>query len=319
MMEGQMPERVTVSAADLVRNFGVWQEKALNGPVFITHHRRERLVLQSIEQYSAKSAEEPAPGKSPAAQAPAETQEAAVELAALLENMSDAYMLLDPALTVLQVNARLEALWSVNREQLVGRNFHDLIPPHRANLMTQKLKRVLLTRQPETAEFVSLIFPGAHLLSRIYPHPRGVVILQSNQTELAALRLMVTEAESLKNAIARHPYVAHLKTDPKGRFTYSDETTQAWSGFDAETLSNTRISDICAPEDRRRVLEAIEDVVGAHVPSAVTARILGRDFSEHEVQLSLAPIIADQNASGVSIIATAAAPRSDGGALGEPT
>ncbi len=313
-----MSEKITVSSADLVRNFGYWQEKALSGPVFITHHRRDRLVLQSIEQYGEKSRERTASGSAPTAQPLSTIDETAVEFSALLENMSDAYMLLDPALTVLQVNARLEALWGVNREQLVGRNFHDLVPPHRVNLMTQKLKRVLMTRQPETAEFVSLVFSGAHLVSRIYPHPRGVVILQSNHTELAALRLMVTEADSLKNAIARHPYIAHLKTDPKGRFTYSDETTQAWSGFDAETLSNTRISDICAPEDRRRVMEAIEDVVGDHVPSAVTARILGRDFTEHDVQFSLAPIIADQNASGVCIIATAAEPvRSSGVALGD--
>lgn len=35
----------TVSAADVIRNFGLWQERALAGPITITHHGRARTVL----------------------------------------------------------------------------------------------------------------------------------------------------------------------------------------------------------------------------------------------------------------------------------
>jgi len=143
-----------------------------------------------------------------------------------------------------------------------------------------------------------------HLSTRIWPHARGVLLLIANISELTFLRQNTAEAESLKDAIDRHPQVAHVQIDAKGRFLYSDETIQAWTGFDAGTLANTRISDICAPEDRRRVLEAVEDVISAHVPSAITARFLGRNFSEHPVHLTLAPIMSDQNATSLTVIAT---------------
>jgi|GEM_PF-860564 len=315
-----MPDRIRVSAADLVRNFGFWQEKVIHGPVYVTHHRRDRLVLLSVEQYDAKvaaAASAASHGATPASNNVISNQDVASEMAALLDNISDAYLLLDPEEKILRVNARLEALWGVSRDQLLGRNLQDFIPAQKSTLLSQKLKRVLLTRQPDTAEFVSLGFPGVHLSSRIYPHPRGVLLLHTNVTELATLRLQIAEADSLKDAIDRHPQIAHAQIDAKGRFTYADETIQAWTGFAADTLTNTRISDICAPEDRRRVMEAVEDVISAHVPSALTARLLGRNFSENDVLLTFAPVMTDQNTTTLTLIAALVTPAPKAASLGD--
>lgn len=302
-----MTDETRVSAADLVRNFGFWQEKAISGPVFITHHRRDRLVLLSIDQYNSIGAASAEPtsgndGSRPQARGPADNT--ITELSAIIENMNDAYLLLDPDETILRINSRLEALWMVSRDQLIGRKVREFLPVHRSSLILQKIKRVLLTQQPETLEYKAAGIPGLTLSTRIWPHAHGVLLLTANMTELTQLRQQSAEAESLTGAIDRHPQVAHVQIDAKGRFLYSDETIQVWTGFDADTLANTRISDICAPDDRRRIMEAVEDVIGAHVPSALTARFLGRNFSEHAVHLTLAPIMSDQNATSLTIIAT---------------
>lgn len=304
-----MTDETRVSAADLVRNFGFWQEKAISGPVFITHHRRDRLVLLSIDQYNSIGADaDAAQGGSetgrPQARGPAD--DIATELSAIIENMNDAYLLLDPDETILRVNSRLEALWMVSRDQLIGRKIETFLPAHRSNLILQKIRRVLLTKEPDNIEYRSQSTPNVHLATRLWPHPRGVLLMTTNITELTLLRQQSAEAESLTGAIDRHPQVAHVQIDAKGRFLYSDETIQVWTGFDSGTLANTRISDICAPDDRRRIMDAVEDVIGAHVPSALTARFLGRNFSEHAVHLTLAPIMSGQNATALTVIATLA-------------
>jgi PAS domain S-box-containing protein len=300
-----MTTETRVSAADLVRNFGFWQEKAINGPVFITHHRRDRLVLLSIDQYNSVGATA-VPGsnnETARAQFSGPADDAVTELSAIIENINDAYLLLDPDETILRVNSRLEALWMVSRDQLVGRKVQDFLPAQRSSLILQKIRRVLLTREPETIEYRSQSPVSVYLSTRLWPHAHGVLLLTTNITELTHLRQNSAEAESLIGAIDRHPQVSHVQIDAKGRFTYSDETIQVWTGFDADTLANTRISDICAPDDRRRVMEAVEDVISAHVPSALTARFLGRNFSEHAVHLTLAPIMSDQNATALTVVA----------------
>ena len=47
-----MPRKLeTTSAADVQRNFSLWQDRALINPVQITRNGRARLVLMSVEEY----------------------------------------------------------------------------------------------------------------------------------------------------------------------------------------------------------------------------------------------------------------------------
>jgi prevent-host-death family protein len=42
---------IKISSAEFQRNFGVYQDKALAGPVAITRNGRERLVVVSADEY----------------------------------------------------------------------------------------------------------------------------------------------------------------------------------------------------------------------------------------------------------------------------
>lgn len=50
---------VTVTAADLAKQFGKFRDMALTAPVSITHHGRETLVLMSTEEYHRLKALDP--------------------------------------------------------------------------------------------------------------------------------------------------------------------------------------------------------------------------------------------------------------------
>src|SRR5262245_61656407 len=41
----------SVPAAELMRNFGRWQDRTAHGPVFVTNHGRPRVVLLAFEEY----------------------------------------------------------------------------------------------------------------------------------------------------------------------------------------------------------------------------------------------------------------------------
>lgn len=41
-----------ISAAELIRNFGLYGDAALNEPVIVTKHGRERLVLMNVNEFN---------------------------------------------------------------------------------------------------------------------------------------------------------------------------------------------------------------------------------------------------------------------------
>ena len=43
---------IAVPAAELTRNFGLWQDRAAQGPVFVTNHGRPRVALLSIDDFA---------------------------------------------------------------------------------------------------------------------------------------------------------------------------------------------------------------------------------------------------------------------------
>ncbi|MEQ1492333.1 MAG: hypothetical protein ABL932_17455, partial [Terricaulis sp.] len=50
-----MPNRVSVSSAEFIRNIGYWQNEALRQPISITHHGRERLILAAPDAFEASA------------------------------------------------------------------------------------------------------------------------------------------------------------------------------------------------------------------------------------------------------------------------
>ncbi len=101
------------TAGEVSRNFGQWQDVALKGPVIITHHGRPRVVLLSADHYASWN-DQPAAGGSQ------ETHVAETSREALLEQMAEGFIALDPTLHVTKVNAVFEALVGRSAGQLVG-------------------------------------------------------------------------------------------------------------------------------------------------------------------------------------------------------
>lgn len=51
----------SVAAAEVIRNFGFWQQQALQKPLVVTHHGRARVMLISTEHFEALTTGDAAP------------------------------------------------------------------------------------------------------------------------------------------------------------------------------------------------------------------------------------------------------------------
>jgi PAS domain S-box-containing protein len=294
-----MPEKQRVSAAELVRNFGFWQEKALHSPVYITHHKRDRLVLSSVERFQEISNVHSGPAFAAAGSIafqralPAQASQTTAELWALLDNVLDIYMVFDAEFRVLSANYAAEAFTGLDRTQLIGRHLNDTFPSRAAAVTSEHIARTIRTRQGAAFEMESSLFAGRHFMVRLFPHRHGVAMLCHNVTELHHLRKLVQEADSLRSALDRHPQIARAQTDARGRITYSDDTLRLWTGFSQQELETCGLSDIVVVADRRRINQTFEDVMMSHVPTVAPFRVMGKNFAEHDILVALAPIMSD--------------------------
>ena len=118
----------SVSAADISRNFGEWQSKAMLKPVVITHHGRARLVLQSIEAFErGQNAGEPGASHD-------EAQHVTARLRSLLGQIPEGFFAIDPDFRLTDVNRVGELYFGVAREDMIGRDLRDMVPETRRSV-----------------------------------------------------------------------------------------------------------------------------------------------------------------------------------------
>jgi len=284
-----MSERVSVSSADFVRNIGMWQERALHGPIAITYHGRERLVLLAAESFAACND----------AGAPSEMLD---QLAAVLNNMAEGFVAISGDYIVTAANHIAEAYFGRSRHSMEGAPFTSVFPMLEGSLLADQVRRVLRSREAATFEFESVVFPGRRLECRVFPLLHGVGILFVNVTEREALRAALAEGEAMRAAANQHPDIAVATCDVRGRLTHADARFCTWVGFEPNAILHCRFVDIVAPASRREVSDALERALEHKL--VVNARLLAKDLTERTLTLSLSPITSVAGAKGVCVLAT---------------
>ena len=286
-------EPSVVTAGEISRNFGQWQDRALGGPVIVTHHGRPRVVLVSADYYSAfnggaslHSSEDNAPSY--------ETSQHAI-----LDHVTEAFMALNAQLHITEVNHVLEALVGHSASQLVGRFWEDLFPPTARSLMGEQLKRAL--RTGETLEFEAPgDAPGVRRYAfRAFPYPGGVAVLIQNRTAEREMQAQLNEARALDAALSMLPQVMVLRLNVRGVLTTIDAGFAKMLGFSADELISCRLPDIARPRDRAELTAALEAILQGGQPSQIATTLLVKDGGELPVRIGLATVVRDLAPDGL--------------------
>lgn len=156
-----------VSASQLVRRFGHWQNVANERPVFVLHHGNPRWALMSMPLLSNLTDR-------------ADHDARASRLAALhdltLDHMRVMMIVVDRALIVTEINPAARAHLSLAVEDAVGRPLAGILPPARRALLTDAAARVRDSGTAERFDFESRLFARRRLHVRLAPFDGGAAL-----------------------------------------------------------------------------------------------------------------------------------------------
>ena len=286
-------ETSVVTAGEISRNFGQWQDRALGGPVIVTHHGRPRVVLVSADYYSAS--------KEDHSFHPREDREPSYEVSqhAILDHVTEAFMALNAELHITAVNHVFEALVGHNASQLAGRWKQVRPEPAARSLMGEQFKRAL--RTGETLEFEAPgDAPGVRRYAfRAFPYPGGVAVLIQNRTAEREMQAQLNEARALDAALSMLPQVMVLRLNVRGVLTTVDAGFAKRLGFSAEELICCRLPDIARPGDRAELTAALEAALQGGQPSQISTTLLIKDGGELPVRIGLATVVRDLAPDGL--------------------
>ena len=292
------PARVT--AGEISRNFGQWQDVALSGPVIVTHHGRPRVVMISAEHYAAAGlAEGPAGFDNDSALQTAETARSAI-----VGHLNEAFVALDPDLRITAVNAVFEDLKGASAAQLVGLAWTEVFSAPVQALIGEQFRRVLRTGESLEFESESTV-QGRCFGVRVVPYPGGVAALFVNRTEERDLRARLDRAAALETALSVLPGVATARLNIRGVLASMDADFLRLTGFSEAELRDCRLSDIVRPAERRALTQAVEHALQGDAPGRLPVTLLVKDGAERTVELALATVRRDGVPEGVLAVLSA--------------
>ena len=290
-------EPSVVTAGEISRNFGQWQDRALSGPVIVTHHGRPRVVLISADHYSTWRDE-------PVGAPDQEQTSFEISRSAILDHMAEAFVALDAQLNVVAVNHVLEALAGLSATQIVGRSWEPLFPVAARSMVGEQVRRTLRTGEALDFE-IQGDGPGQRRYAiRAFPHPEGVALLIRNRTAEREMQHQLREAAALSAALALSSEVSTLRLNARGIIETVDARFTDMVGFSAEELRACALPDLVRPRDRAELRSALNAVLQGGAPIRLTTSLVLRDGGEAPVELALASVMQDLAPDGLVAVIT---------------
>ncbi|HVI97787.1 MAG TPA: PAS domain-containing protein [Sphingomonas sp.] len=156
-----------VTAAEIVRNFSAVRQRALGGPVMVTHHGKETHVLCSATLFRALLRRRDAVGE----------DMVALQIVQLAAWLDQGLILIDADERVVHANPALVCLFPYDPARLAGRRLFDAIPELAGTLAESYLRRGAATRDVRLFEMPSPFRKHAWLQCRQAPVGDGTALL----------------------------------------------------------------------------------------------------------------------------------------------
>lgn len=269
-------DRVFVTAGEIARNFGRWQDEAARAPVVVTHHGRQRVVLLSADTFDEMAAGSADPSEA--------------RLAALLGHSVEGFFALDGGMTIIAVNQVFQDYTGMTAGQMIGRPYAEVFPAAAMTLPGEHFRRVVRTGEPCQFELLSTVRAGAILDVRAFPYADGVGVLYVNRTEERAMAERLRGAGALEKALLAAGHAAIVELNVRGAIVAVSPALERMTGFDRTELMRHRLADLLAPRTRSGMLAALDAVLAGEGPASANAVVLGRDGIETLVALGISAI-----------------------------
>jgi PAS domain-containing protein len=290
-----LPEgSVTVSAAELRRNFGAWQERAFAGPIVVIRHGKPRLVLSSAAQFFQASS----PG-------PQANKESAVlsAYAGIPDHSTEALLVMNRELKVLAVNRVFEDLAGRHASNMIGRSGPELFAAGCEPVVSGHFRHALQTGMAVQFDMPSALVEGRHYAFSIFPHADGIAALIVNRTAEVALRDELEACRSLAAGFAMAADIGHARINLRGMI--EDETPQFRRILAADPTAGLPLpfTEMIVASQRRQTIEALDRVLMGGAATRLETTLETRDGGQTlPVVVVLAPIWRGPIVKGATLV-----------------
>lgn len=284
-------EAQMVSASALVRNFGVWQDRAVVAPVYIVKRGRPRLVMlatELIEQLAAMPATDAGGGW------PAERQP-------LLDAVREAVILLDGEGRIRFANTAAHSCFGLGRD-VAGAPIERALSPILAGFLGDVITRVSRSGLREHLELAADRAGERHLSLVVMPLPDGVGLVAQDVTVLAELANAGGALSAVDSALAALEQVAKVRINLRGYLVRPTQSFARLTRLPLETLASVRFVSMIEIGTRAAVADAIERTIRERQATRIEARLLVNGLSPQPVAIGLAPLERGPAIDGVQAI-----------------
>ncbi|ARS26346.1 PAS domain-containing protein [Sphingomonas sp. KC8] len=292
---GYSTERLSVTSAELVRQFGRWQDKVATEPLFVTHHGRERLVMLSMANYRSLLEGDIDSGLS---------SDGEQRLDVLADLVTQGFIAFDETLTIVRMNPVAACYLRGHRHGLIGRRLDEVYPTVANSLLENYLVRAVRSGETGAFDAPSFAQSGDWLHLQTFPFGNGAAVLFRSMGDEVEARRQSTAASAMAAAAAVHGGIGHGWLSPRGTFANVDAVLAGMAGFEAVALGGVRLTDILPLKRRMEAAERMEAVLAGNGPCAFDSEILVNRGDELPVRIGLADLRGDYANDGAVVVVT---------------
>lgn len=279
-----------VTASDLVRHFGIWQDRASRAPVYIMHRGRPRLVLTSLDVMDALCA--------PHTNGSARDE----HLDGLLDKVEDIIIVLARDRTI--VGASRGARGYFGNAVRLGEPIGGLTPSGDETLIAT-VARVGASGLSETIECRSPRFPDRLLAYTVDCGPAGCILQVRDATAVEEMQQWRDRHDSAFKAIEAAGGACVI-VNLRGRIEQASSGLAALTGASVDALTSARLVSLVAVGDRSALGDAFEAAIDHRASRSLEAAMLVGGAALRRVTIGLAPLSSAGRIIGVTTVATPA-------------
>lgn len=269
-----------VSASDVIRHFGEWQERAVVRPVFIMRRNRPSLVLTSFDLMRRLCA--------PAAKAPDRQS-------LLLDTMREGVMAIDGDGRVTTTNRALRVALGVSE------TVHD---QPLSNVLPESMARFLLdlatsARCHGMTEHTEMMLGNRRYAIAVAPDGDGALLMLHDRSDDAQACARAAAGSALAHAIDMLECVTSVRINARGYVDRHSESLEQWTGIAPHALAAVRFVTLLDIGSRAAAGDAIEAALSGGGERRMTARLGVRQGQSIAVEIAFA---AEREGPGIAAV-----------------
>lgn len=289
------PPEQRVTSSDLVRHFGVWQERAVRAPLYILHRGRPRFVLASVETMNALCAAHP-PAPPPGAASP-------IDAAVLLDGMRELVVVAAADGTIIASSRTARAHFGASVTP--GEAVDQVTTPAARAFLIETIRRVQATGAGSRLEIPSAARDGRTLLLTIEPAGTGIVLFAQDSTPERDAAHALGETRACDAAMLSATGVACATINLRGYPVDPGAALSAMTGLTRDALAMIRFVALAEVAGRVALGAAIEQAMAGATPEPLRVDLLVNRGNPIALKIGLAPLYVGATIAGATAVLVA--------------